>query len=321
MDMARKKTGWRRRLRYRLETGLLRSALWGVPKLSRSMVHRSASVLATVAYWFDRRGRRTSAANLNVVFPGLSPSERRKIALQSYRSLGTGVFELFWAHNLNKENHRKYATIEFEDDEKAAREALNSGCIVITPHYGNFEWMAYVMGLAGHNAVIIAEDFKNPAITPLFTAARSGSGNEFIPQDRAMVRLYRHLRGGGTVALLADLRVSPEAPSTIIRCFELQTSVTVLPAYLARKLNRPILPCLCVPAPGRRYTLKVFEPRQFDETHSIEEISQYCWDVFEPHILENPEHWIWMYKHWRYLPKNPDRPYPEYAKENKHFSG
>jgi len=30
-------------------------------------------------------------------------------------------------------------------------------------------------------------------------------------------------------------------------------------------------------------------------------------------VQKNPAPWLWMYKHWRYLPAKPDRFYPFYA--------
>ena len=42
-------------------------------------------------------------------------------------------------------------------------------------------------------------------------------------------------------------------------------------------------------------------------------MAQAVWDVFERCIRETPEAWLWMYKHWRYRPAHPDRPYPFYS--------
>jgi hypothetical protein len=36
-------------------------------------------------------------------------------------------------------------------------------------------------------------------------------------------------------------------------------------------------------------------------------------------VLRNPAPWLWMYKHWRYRPANPDRPYPFYANFSRPF--
>jgi lauroyl/myristoyl acyltransferase len=44
-----------------------------------------------------------------------------------------------------------------------------------------------------------------------------------------------------------------------------------------------------------------------------QQIAQACWNSFEPYVKKNPAPWLWMYKHWRYLPAEPDRPYPFYA--------
>ena len=44
-----------------------------------------------------------------------------------------------------------------------------------------------------------------------------------------------------------------------------------------------------------------------------QQIAQACWNSFEPYVRKNPGPWLWMYKHWRYLPSKPNRPYPFYA--------
>jgi hypothetical protein len=31
------------------------------------------------------------------------------------------------------------------------------------------------------------------------------------------------------------------------------------------------------------------------------------------YVRNNAAPWLWMYKHWRYLPSKPNRPYPFYA--------
>jgi hypothetical protein len=50
-----------------------------------------------------------------------------------------------------------------------------------------------------------------------------------------------------------------------------------------------------------------------------QQIAQLCWDQFEPIIRENPSPWLWMYKAWRFRPKNAERPYPFYAHSAPRF--
>ena len=73
------------------------------------------------------------------------------------------------------------------------------------------------------------------------------------------------------------------------------------------------------PLPDGRYRLVFHPPLNLPSGASAREIAQACWDQFEPVIRENPAPWLWMYKHWRYLPARPDRPYPFYANSLRPF--
>jgi lauroyl/myristoyl acyltransferase len=127
------------------------------------------------------------------------------------------------------------------------------------------------------------------------------------------MRLYKVLRRKGRTALLVDLTVPPTQGAVAIDCFGLKASVTSAHAWLHERTSVPIVPAHCEPLPGGRYRL-VFHPKITNTprmTH--QEIAQACWDSFEPYVRKNPAPWLWMYKHWRYRPANPDRPYPFYA--------
>ena len=142
---------------------------------------------------------------------------------------------------------------------------------------------------------------------------RDRSGHELIPRERGIVRLYKVLRRKGRTALLVDLTVPPSQGAVAIDCFGLKTSVTSAHAWLNERTGVPIIPAHCEPLPNGRYRL-IFHPKINNAdgmTH--QQIAQACWNSFEPYVRKNPAPWLWMYKHWRYLPANADRPYPFYA--------
>jgi lauroyl/myristoyl acyltransferase len=73
------------------------------------------------------------------------------------------------------------------------------------------------------------------------------------------------------------------------------------------------VPAHTEPLPNGRYRL-VFHPKiENTAGMTLQQIAQACWDSFEPYVRKNPAPWLWMYKHWRYRPAHPDRPYPFYA--------
>ena len=176
------------------------------------------------------------------------------------------------------------------------------------------------MGMRGFNFTIVAQDFKNPLLTDIFKTNREATGHSVIPQRTAMLRLLKNLKSGGHAAFLTDLTVKPSKTAVVIRCFGRLACVTSLHAGLVRRTGLPIQPGICVPRDDGGCLLHLFKPIAFDGNASDTQIVQACWDVFEAHIRDNPEHWLWMYKHWRYLPADdPGVEYPAYATPSKAF--
>jgi hypothetical protein len=58
---------------------------------------------------------------------------------------------------------------------------------------------------------------------------------------------------------------------------------------------------------------------RFAPSSSYQEITQACWNRFEPIIRENPDYWLWVYKHWRYKPSVSGLKYPFYANRSTQF--
>ena len=44
------------------------------------------------------------------------------------------------------------------------------------------------------------------------------------------------------------------------------------------------------------------KPLEFRPGASAADVTQLCWNVLEPSIHEQPECWLWAYKHWRFRP-------------------
>ena len=135
------------------------------------------------------------------------------------------------------------------------------------------------------------------------------------------MRLLKHLQRGGQAAFLTDLRVKPSKAATIIENFGMKTSMTAIHAYLAQRTGVALVPTICLPQPDGTYTFHIHNSLVFDDQATLQVIAQQCWDVFEETIRETPAPWLWMYKHWRYLPSDPGNvQYPSYATRSKAFA-
>lgn len=291
-----------------------------IPMLPESAAHSLGITLGKLAWQIDKRGRATALENLTLVFgKEKSEVEIESIARMSYRSFAKTVIDQLRSPKLTAENYLGFVDLVFEDLE-AIDQAAKTGAIWVTPHYSNFEWIALVMGFRGCSFTIVAQDFKNESLTDLYRQNREVSGHEVIPQKNALFRLLRSLKSGGHAAFLTDLAVKPSKAAAVIECFGRKVSVTAVHAELQKRTGLPVIPGICIPTPDGRYEMHGFKPLYFGPDDSPEKIAQACWDAFEPIIRENPAPWLWMYKHWRFLPSADEKDnYPSYSRPNKKF--
>ena len=305
-------SGWKR-FRYRLEWLGLALAAKLVPLFPRLFVWRLARFIGTLTSVLDRQGRKVALNNLELAFGSeLSASQRQDIMRESFQHFAATMLDLLWSPRLNHRNFSDYIDlVNFEELTNTVKE--RGGFIFAVYHYSNFEWLGLACGYGGVNGTIIAQEFKNSLLDPIFKTIREGSGHEFIPRERGIVRLYKTLRRGGGTAMLVDLTIPPKQGAVAIECFGLETSVTGAAAWLLEQTGMPIIPAHCEPLPRGRYRV-VLHPRiEFREGMKPWEIAQTCWNAVEPVIRKNPAPWLWMYKHWRYRPTDAGRPYPFYS--------
>jgi len=310
-----------KQFRYYLEWIAINCMRFIIPLIPRALLLPIAKNLGTIAYIFDRRGRKTGIANIRAAneLKNFSDSNFDELILKSYQYFALSMCDLFWASNINETNYSKFIQVEFENKE-AYEEAKRNGAIWVTPHYGNFELISLVMGFHKTKFTVVAQDFKNPRLTAIFKRAREYSGHKVISSKRAVVRLLKTLKSNENVAFLTDLTVPPGAGSIPIHCFSLITSVTRLHAFLHSKTNAPIIPGISIPCSDGTYIMKVLSPLKIPKGCDQTIIAQKCWDIFEPYIREFPAPWIWMYRHWKYKPREPvNENYPYYSHVSKKF--
>lgn len=311
---------WWLRCRYQAEHAVLKLAEVVIPRLSLDLVRSLAEVLGNLAWALDRRGRHTIRENLRMALGATHDAPaRRRIEQENYRVFARTFMELFWASRLQPGDWDRY--FELQCDTPAAAAAATGGqCIFATAHCGNFEWLSLGRALRFGPSMIIAQDFKNPPLTDLFRRLRSQSGQMIIPQEGAMLRLFRHLKKGGSAAALVDLNVHPDQSAVAIRRFGAWSSISVLHVALAARTGLPLVPALALPLPDGRWQLRFMDPVPVRPDAPWQEAAQACWDVIEPVIREHPAYWMWLYKHWRYLPPGGEAPaYPDYANRSRAF--
>lgn len=303
-QMKRRMTLWRH-VRYAIETTMVKTAATVIPWLPRRAVCGIAWLLGTLAWLCDAGGRRIGMENLRVIFADrFNTAERRRIIWGSYRVFTRTFLDLFWSSRLTPGNIHRYVTLEY--DTPAAEEAMKANhFIIITAHYGAFETAGIAKAVLGSPGMTVAQDFRNPALTEIFRRLRSAGGRQsLIPREGAILRLLKWVKKGGSAAALVDLTVKPGQAAVPVKRFGLWTSGSLLQGLLAERTGAPVLPLLATHMAGGRVHIRLMHPVLPGKDDTMANLSQRCWDLFEPNVRDHPEQWMWMYRHWLYRPAN-----------------
>ena len=308
-----------KKIRYFVETRAVKLLAWLMRTLPRHAGLAFTRVVGTLAYAADARGRCTALENLRVALPALSWAQRHRVVLLTYQNFARTFGDLFWCSTIQRDDWQRHFVFDLAEPDALER-AQAGGAVWVTPHFGNFEMSSLVWGYLGMRYTIVAQNFKNPALTDIFTQARETSGHDVIPQQSAMLRLTKALARGSNAGFLTDLNVKPGRAASVIECFCMKTCVTTLHVLLAQRLKLPIQPALCLPLEDGRYQVKLLPRFSPAADTPPQVVAQQCWDLFEKEIRARPDLWMWMYKHWRYLPDEAQRQrYPGYANVSKDF--
>jgi len=293
---------------------------WLMRTLPRQALLLLCKLVGLVAFLLDSRGRTDGVENVRVAFDDqLSWWQCHRIVLASYQNFARTFADLFWVKTVTQDRWQDHFTFNISPAGQAEMDS-GKGSIWVTPHYGNFELSSIVLGYIGRRYTIVAQDFKNSSLTAIFSEARGVTGHRIIPRDGAMLRLVKELMKGGTVAFLSDLNVKPDKAAEIIESFGRKISVTKIHVTMARRLKLAIQPAVCRPLEDGRYEMVVFDPIYLRDDETDTQAVQRIWNVFENEIRQHPQWWMWMYKHWRYKPKDTGGiEYPCYANESWSF--
>lgn len=309
-------TLWKR-FRHRLEYFGCRLLAGLIPRLPRRACLALARVLGALYYRLDAKTRRVALENIRLAL-GETPSRCEAIARASFANFARAMLDLFWARNLTPDNFADHLALEGFARARALRDE-HGGIVLVTAHLGSYEWLSLATAFAGLKLWVVALDFKNPALDAVFGAAREHSGHRLIGRRHSMLRLLRAVKGRGGVGLLTDLGLHLNQPGIVIDCFGLKTHVTFLHALLHERTGVPIVPVTNLPLADGRCRVTAHPPLALPPGATTQEITQACWDFFEARVREQPELWLWNYRHWRYRPRGADREYPAYAAESGKF--
>ena len=211
----RKKKG---KVRQLLEYGVAASLLPLVRVTPAGIIHLMSDLLGNLLFLLMPARRRLAIENLNYALgTERTEDEVKRIARKSCQSFFLTCFEIIKFQDFFKKENAREALRNLSEEleilfQKARRiHEESGGCIFVTPHLGNWEYLPHVSSVLGIPLVVVARPFSNAYLERLVYSARADTGQVILPKKNVLFMLQKTLQQGKSIGLLpirAPIRAS-----------------------------------------------------------------------------------------------------------------
>ena len=224
------------------------------------------------------------------------------MAFNCYRSFSITLVELLAIPWLNSKQMRNMVNCG-NSDMITERFKENKGVILLSAHFGNWEYIAISVSLQINIPFyVVIKPQRNPYVTKWLEDVRTKWINKIIPSGISVRQVYKELLDKNIVAMVADQR----GPIEGIKLDFMGRPAYFYsgPAMLALKTGAPLLYGIPVRQKDYSYKAVIYEVSkdnlQGSDSEKITELTRRHKEYLEKFIKEYPEQWFWMHKRWKY---------------------
>jgi KDO2-lipid IV(A) lauroyltransferase len=286
-----------------VETLLLKAVVGSLAGLSWPAARECGAALGSLVGRLGIR-RDVARANLALAFAGQSQAWREQVLAEHYRELGRVAAEYPRMAELARAPRETVFSLWQGEEHVRAALALGRGMIFLTGHLSNFELAGAVVARSFPMA-FFAKPLSNPGAEQWVTAIRREAGLDVLQPGANVRDVIRRIRGGGTVAMLADQDARRDG--VFVPFFGKPASAPVGPASLSLMTGAPILFCTCARASdGRlelRFTPALVPSGDARDPDAVLALTARHTALLEAAVRERPAQWFWLHKRWKTQPK------------------
>lgn len=265
---------------------------------------RISFIIAYIFYYVIPIRKKVTINNLKKAFPEYSESEIRKIAFESYKSFSITLVEVLFIPFMTREEMENSIICKASELDLITNcYHRNSGLILLSGHFGNWEYIALAVSLKINIPFhVVVKSQRNPYVDAYLNKGRTKWINKVIPLGVSIRNTYAELKQKNIVAMVADQRGPKEGMR--INFLNQSTALYSGPALLALKTNAPIIYGVTTRQPDYKYIAYIteinLEDLPLNEDERIQEVSRRHMAFLESVIKKHPEQWLWMHNIWKY---------------------
>lgn len=283
---------------------ILGATVFGVRHLPKAVSYAIGHVGCWIAWRLMGRTNEAIAHNLEAVLPSATDRERRRRALDVYRSYARDTIDFLrvLASPLERAREKFEVAPELLPRIEALR-AEGRGIILVTAHYGNWEMGAVAVRALGLPLSVLAMAEANPAVNDIRREMRERLGVDTFEVRQSLdtaLRVRKALADNTILALLMDRHFDRDR----VRVDFLGRQAWFLrtPALMAYLTGAPLLPCFIERTGPERWLISaeppIHIPKDGDREENIAAAAQQMADALSARVRAHPELWYHFYRYW-----------------------
>jgi KDO2-lipid IV(A) lauroyltransferase len=268
---------------------------------------RTAKLIGSLMYRFDRRHRERALGNLRRSFPDMSERRRNRMAERSMQHLVMLAVEvLFTTRLIRLDTYGRYVTLTNFRDVLDLMLRGERGIIMLTGHYGNWEILGYVLATLGFPTTSIARPLDNPYVSDYVFGVREKTGQRIIAKKGATTEVTEVLDAKGTVGFIADQNAGSKG--LFVDFFGRKASTYKSIGLLAMQYEVPVVIGYARRLGDRfRFQVGVQDVIYPEDWKSRDDPLRYITQRYtkgiEDFVREEPGQYLWVHRRWKTRPK------------------
>lgn len=258
-------------------------------------------------YAIDRRHREVAKANIRLALVYDSDKKVEELARANFVHLTTVFFETLGISRISPENCKDFITV---NGLEFLLESLGKGkgLYLLTAHFGNWEWLAYVTPFYLRNRLnVVARPLNSVTLNRMLTKLREQSGNRVIDKKRASKAIFGSLRANEMIGVLLD-QVSSRGEGVYAPFFGVYVLTNRALASLAIKTGSPVHPAYIRRSQNGKYNIEIGPAISIPARGSLQERVFQATSLFnlsiERQIRTDPTQWYWIHRRFKRCVRN-----------------
>ncbi|MBN4057119.1 lysophospholipid acyltransferase family protein [bacterium AH-315-J21] len=282
---------------------ILRILGYFVRTLDHQEAHDFGAAVGRFGMRLMKSRQRIAVDNLAQAFPELSTDEHERIAKRVFENIGRTFTELARFPLYTPEVIDEIVTLRGAEVFKPVTER-GKGCLLITPHFGNWELIAAWPQSNGLPTSCLAGRQTNRFIDELLNQLRRSVGVNIIHTGSSARKVLSALRKGELVGIVPDQHSA--IGHVVVNFFGRPIAAHRGPALFAYRTDAAVVVGYLVRKEAGCHDGWVEEPIYVDRSRSEEEevqrITQLYFSRFEEAIRQYPDMWMWTHRRWKPVP-------------------